>query len=324
MVSALAAQCSMPRSAHVGGEEWNTIRTRAEPLTPWERCLRIVTRNDGSERATSLLSDERPLLLHDRDRIEFLFQIEGSSRLVREGYSDVVLPPSTGLVTVHRAVLGSRWCNERGRQRWVSVLCDLDLLQRLAPDATTNEASFARRFASGETIAIRYDPSTWSAAEQLIGYKCDRYSPDLLIQAKAIELLCAGIKAMLDPRPDQRHGGVALSDRDVEALNAARQHIVSHLAEAPTIQQIARSIGLNQQKLKVGFRELFGETIYAFTLAQRMDLAWRMLDQDRQPIKIVAARVGYRCAASFARAFERHWGTLPSALRRNFSLEHTA
>lgn len=299
------------------------LRTCNEPLTPWERSLRIVTRDDDKP-SSGARGIERSVLLQDRDRIELLFQIEGSSKLLREGHEEVVVPAGTGLVTFHPAMHASKWRDERGRQRWASVLCDTELLQRLVPDASKNRSSFAERFASGETIAIRYDPVIWSAAECLIGYEGDRYSPALLIQAKAIELLCAGIKAMLHPRSDQRHGGVALSERDVEALNAARQHIINHLAEAPTIQQIARTIGLNQQKLKVGFRELFGETIYAFTLARRMDLAWRLLDQERQPIKIVAARVGYRCTASFARAFERHWGTLPSTLRRNSTLEHTA
>jgi AraC-like DNA-binding protein len=286
--------------------------------------LHIVTRDDGEQSSTLTYDDERLVPLQDRDRIEFLFQIEGSTRLVREGHADVVVPAATGLVAFHPADHAPRWRDERVRQRWVSVLCDTELLQRLLPDAAPTRPSFADRFASGETIVIRYDSSTWSAAERLIGYECDRYSPALLIEAKAIELLCAGIKMLLQPRSRQRSGSVALSERDVEALKAARQHIINHLAEAPTIQQIARTIGLNQQKLKVGFRELFGETIYGFTLAQRMDLAWRLLDRDRQPVKIVAARVGYRCAASFARAFERHWGTLPSALRRNCNLEHTA
>jgi len=95
-----------------------------------------------------------------------------------------------------------------------------------------------------------------------------------------------------------------------------RTVIRERLSEAPTIPQLARLVGLNQQKLKIGFRELFGQTILQYTLDQRMLRAVALLRQGL-PIKVVAVRVGYSCSASFSRAFEGYCGVRPMVLLRS-------
>lgn len=54
---------------------------------------------------------------------------------------------------------------------------------------------------------------------------------------------------------------------------AARDRLLLDLSAPPTIAELAREIGLNQLKLKQGFKTLFGTSIYALFQRHRMERA---------------------------------------------------
>jgi AraC-like DNA-binding protein len=83
----------------------------------------------------------------------------------------------------------------------------------------------------------------------------------------------------------------------------------------PSLPELARHVGLNEFKLKTGFRTLFGTSVFAYLRAQRMELARRLLVQRGQSVTEVALRVGYANPSKFALAFRKHFGFPPSALR---------
>jgi hypothetical protein len=58
--------------------------------------------------------------------------------------------------------------------------------------------------------------------------------------------------------------------------------------------------------------------------AVRMQHAAALLQGTDLPVSEVAHRVGYRQAAQFAKAFRRHHGTSPNALRRTPGGRHTS
>jgi transcriptional regulator GlxA family with amidase domain len=55
-----------------------------------------------------------------------------------------------------------------------------------------------------------------------------------------------------------------------------------------------------------------------------MTRAAYMLRDPSLPVSVVARAVGYRQAAQFSKAFRRHFGRPPSALRRSTSVERVA
>jgi AraC-like DNA-binding protein len=87
------------------------------------------------------------------------------------------------------------------------------------------------------------------------------------------------------------------------------------LEEPPSLPELARSVGLNEFKLKVGFRTHFGTSVFGYLRAQRMDQARRLLVRGELSVTEVAARVGYSNPSKFAAAFRKHFGRPPSALR---------
>ena len=76
---------------------------------------------------------------------------------------------------------------------------------------------------------------------------------------------------------------------------------------------------MNETTLKHGFKSLFGETIFDFSVRCRMQRALTLLREQRMPVAEVGAAVGYRHQTSFATAFRRHFGMRPKDVRRTRS-----
>ncbi len=135
----------------------------------------------------------------------------------------------------------------------------------------------------------------------------------LHVEALTMELLCtavAGFSAV------SRSPSKEYSDTDLRCLYAARTFLMKHLSPAPTIRQVAREVGMNETYLKRGFRSVFGETLFAFSVRCRMQQALTLLVREpRLPVARVAETVGYSHQTSFATAFRRHFGVCPKDAR---------
>ena len=131
-------------------------------------------------------------------------------------------------------------------------------------------------------------------------------------EALILELLCAAVAEF---------GAVAaapieqFSEHDLRCLHAARGLLLKQFAPAPTIRQVARAAGMSETTLKRGFKSLFGETIFDFSVRCRMQHALTLLRERHMPVARVAEAVGYSHQTSFATAFHRHFGLRPKDAR---------
>ena len=133
--------------------------------------------------------------------------------------------------------------------------------------------------------------------------------------AKSIELMCETIRLVgegnlvpLAPEGD-------LSFADTRRLMMARRMIDERWHEKLTLEQIARTCGLNRAKLTSGFRDLFACSIAEALAERRLSHASRMLLTTDKPVSSIGYENGYLNNASFARAFSRRFGVSPSSYR---------
>jgi len=82
------------------------------------------------------------------------------------------------------------------------------------------------------------------------------------------------------------------------------------------LSDVAREIATSSRQLQRVFAELGGSGFREELAAVRMQHGAALLLSTRLPVAEVARRVGYRQGAQFAKAFRRHHGVSPSALRR--------
>jgi AraC family transcriptional regulator of adaptative response / methylphosphotriester-DNA alkyltransferase methyltransferase len=86
-----------------------------------------------------------------------------------------------------------------------------------------------------------------------------------------------------------------------------------------SLYTVARTIATSRRQLQRAFAET-GQTSFRRELQRvRMARAATLLHEGSLSVQAVAAAVGYRQAAQFAKAFRRHYGAPPSAFRGNGS-----
>ena len=76
------------------------------------------------------------------------------------------------------------------------------------------------------------------------------------------------------------------------------------------------SFGLNEFKLKKGFKELFGTTVFDYLYDLKMEYAKQLLAADEVLVNEVSGMVGYRNPNHFSTAFKRKYGMNPTQLRK--------
>ncbi|MBO8085424.1 MAG: helix-turn-helix transcriptional regulator [Marichromatium sp.] len=133
----------------------------------------------------------------------------------------------------------------------------------------------------------------------------------LLLHAAALEYLGWLLHGLT---PDEHDPRTPLRER--RCLLAARERLLSNLSEPPTIAELAQDTGLNQLKLKQGFKALFGTSIYALFQQHRMDRARQLLRQ--HSVTETALMLGYSNISHFSAAFRKQFGVLPSETRKHY------
>ncbi len=135
-------------------------------------------------------------------------------------------------------------------------------------------------------------------------------SRQIYLEAKGLELLAG----MIDRVEECDGAARALSQWDIERLERARRILLERMVDPPTIPELARQAGINEPKLKEGFRRLFGSPVFVYLRNHRMEEACRLLRERRYTVTEVALRVGYANPSKFAAAFRRRFGVSPKAV----------
>ncbi len=104
-------------------------------------------------------------------------------------------------------------------------------------------------------------------------------------------------------------------DRRRALFEEAADIIEHEYPEELELDEVARRLATSRRQLQRAFAEA-GDTTFRTHLARvRMRKALEMLREGSLPVREVAARVGYRQAAQFAKTFRRHHGRPPSTFK---------
>ncbi len=88
------------------------------------------------------------------------------------------------------------------------------------------------------------------------------------------------------------------------------------LAQAPTLDELARRLYVGRTRLCEAFRRETGESMGRYVRRRRIEHAQELLATTDTTVEAVGRAVGYRNPGAFAEAFRRETGLLPSVWRR--------
>ena len=130
----------------------------------------------------------------------------------------------------------------------------------------------------------------------------------LFLQSKCIELLT--LQAQAHEHAPDCGDRVCKTSQDKERIYFARDYLVDHAACPPSLTELARVTGLNEFKLKKGFKEVFDTSVFGYLNNFRLNEAKTSLLSGLS-IKQVAEQMGYSSVQHFTRAFKEKFGVTP-------------
>ncbi len=135
---------------------------------------------------------------------------------------------------------------------------------------------------------------------------------NLFLFSKSIELLV--LQASLYTTDKQKKHLISSIDR--KKLIEAKEFINNRIDNPPTLHQISNQVNLNEFKLKRGFKELFGTTVFEYTQNCRMELAKQLLLDTDKTAKEIAYEIGYSSPQHFSKAFKNLFGVTPKSITK--------
>jgi AraC family transcriptional activator of pyochelin receptor len=189
-------------------------------------------------------------------------------------------------------------------------------------NATDLLKRFSERIINGEAVILTddwgaVDPAIHQVVDQIIHH---RYTGDLqrlFLLSKSIELLVCCAESCEQAGKPQLQPQILKSNADKEKILAARDLVNTRIDSPPSLTEIARTIGLNEYKLKRGFKETFNTTVFGYLTAQRLQLARRYLLDTQKTAAEIAFQLGYSTPQLFNNAFKKHFGHTPQSVRKN-------
>ncbi|MCP4439353.1 MAG: helix-turn-helix transcriptional regulator [Aureispira sp.] len=107
-----------------------------------------------------------------------------------------------------------------------------------------------------------------------------------------------------------------IKQQDREKLHSAKEILTQNMATPPSLDELAKLIGLNNYKLKKHFKELFGVPVFKYLQNERLKKAHELLSTSEITIQEAAWLVGYESLSSFSSAFLNKFGFRPSEIKK--------
>lgn len=152
-------------------------------------------------------------------------------------------------------------------------------------------------------------PSMAIVLNQLINYNLNSSIKHIYFKGKAYELLSLYFNRSEDA--DIEQCPFLVDEANVIKIRNAKDIIVSRMAEPPSLQELADEIGLSLKKLKEGFKQIYGDSVFSFLFDYKMEVARKLLEAGEDNVNEVGHKVGYSTSSHFIAAFKKKYGTTP-------------
>lgn len=155
----------------------------------------------------------------------------------------------------------------------------------------------------------KISPSMAIALNQIINYSLNASIKTLYFKGKALEILSLYFNRSEDA--DIEQCPFLVDETNVTKIRMAKDIIISRMTEPPTLQELSEEIGLSLKKLKEGFKQIYGDSVFSFLFDYKMEVARKLLEAGNHNVNEVGLKVGYSTSSHFISAFKKKYGTTP-------------
>ncbi|GET44914.1 helix-turn-helix domain-containing protein [Capnocytophaga felis] len=163
----------------------------------------------------------------------------------------------------------------------------------------------------------KISPAMMVVLHQMLHANFQKNLQPLYMKAKVYELLALYFNRSNEA--DIEQCPFLADEESISKIHKAKEIVISRIAEPPSLQELANEIGLNIKKLKEGFKQIYGDSVYAFLFDYKMEVARKMLESKDMNINEVSIKVGYSTPSHFIAAFKKKYGITPKKYIRNIN-----
>lgn len=252
----------------------------------------------------------------DFPSIEMLFQLQGQTAQqssVLTGFA----PQQHNLSYRPYADLHSRF--ETGDHHYMGIQLTETFFSRFTDEESPTLNRLLNSIAQRNALAISkhnllITPALQTQLLQLMQLNRSQPLKRLYLETTVLDLLRQQLE---QADADSARSPVALKADDVDKILTVKALLDSNPLASYSLLQLSRYAGLNDYKLKKGFRELTGTTVFGYLNDLRMQHALQLLRDTNQPIGNIATTLGYSETHHFSAAFKRTFGYVPSQVSRS-------
>ena len=316
--------------------EFDTFDVAAEPPPGLPNATRLIGKPEFAEGHADFipLSEDLSLAVcnfknlsnwHDvaegSDRLKLHFRLQGSAAYSLTDHDDFEVHQLTAAALLQPVGVEKKELYFAGRgEKSVTIFCrlpDFFTSASLSRSTLPDSMQFLIDSESPDFFYVDFamNSDLHQATNGLIAMAVEGELTELYVQSKTHELICLFLQ-FLKSSENTNATAVRLSQRDLKILHDTRSILDSEYADAPTIANLARRVGINKLKLTQGFKQIFGLTIYDYLLSVRMAKARSLLDESELSVTQIALDVGYEYSGNFSTAFKRYFGVSPSRMRK--------
>ncbi|OLP16992.1 hypothetical protein BST81_18615 [Leptolyngbya sp. 'hensonii'] len=160
-----------------------------------------------------------------------------------------------------------------------------------------------------ESYFYRYGvvtPEMQLALRQLLGCPYQGLTKRMYLESKILELL-----ALMTEQEKSGLSSLPLPFDEVDRIHAARKILIQRINHPPSLMELARLVGVNDNALKRGFRQVFGTTVFGYLHDYRLEQARQLLASGELKVAEVATAIGFESRSYFSIAFRKKFGMNP-------------
>lgn len=157
----------------------------------------------------------------------------------------------------------------------------------------SDEASYIP-FLSSENQEKKYyaqepvSPAIAVVLSQIINYNLNATIKKLYVKGKVYELIALYFNKNTDT--DVEQCPFLVDEDNVKRIRKAKEIIIANMAEPPSLTELSKEIGLSLKRLKEGFKQIYGDSVYSFLFDYKMEYARRLLESGQYNVNEIGLK----------------------------------
>jgi AraC family transcriptional activator of pyochelin receptor len=252
------------------------------------------------------------------DAVTLGFNLKGKVVIEQKGFGKSFSFSSHQHNAIYTSSIENTMRNEDLASEMFMVQFNRDAFLRLTENTTDNLMHFRDKILTGAPMMLSeqnafIDTEIQGIINSVLNCQYTGGTKKMFFLSKCIELLVLQSQVFDKSRITQQL--YCKTDYDKERILFAKDYLVQHYNNPPTLTGLAQVAGINEFKLKKGFKEILGTTAFGYLTNYKMEIAKNKLAQKHTTISQLAYELGYSSPQHFSAVFKNTFGYPPKQLK---------